>query len=829
MIKNLIILVIACLFTQNLSGQFTFTADDLPLPGDRLALRINNSTQTFTQANAGPNQTWDFSSSAAQIIEQLSYVNPTGQAGNDLFPESNIAATLMGGSSFVYFKATEDTLFTLGTFLGNSGNDDAFTVRYDPYQTEYVFPLGFGSQFNSSSVSELFLGEISPGNDFLLKQNVTTDIEVDGYGTVKTFQGEFNALRIKRTSLSVDSTFLITNNISQFFGATTTTNVTYEWLTQETRGPIVTIELAANTEATIATISVVDTALSSLGVGIEYEAPVASFVSAPLGVGDYVFIDESTGPPEQWFWDFGDGDTSSFAMPRHQFLQEGSFPVCLTVTNRVGENTYCDTIEIDNLIPKAAFNFTLQGQGVVNFENTTSSSGTTSFLWDFGDSTTTNLTSPTHTFSGEGPFTVCLIASNTFGSDTLCQEIIINDSPPETAFSYTAVSGASIQFEDQSTNGVSNWLWDFGDGNSSAEQNPLHSFPGEGDYTVCLVVFNFFGADTLCQQISIGRLRPLVAFAIENTGLGAYQFSDQSTNAPNAWAWDFGDGNQSQEQSPNHQYTQGGSYQVCLITSNDFGADSLCQALVVPDLQPQAGIGFNNQGKGEFQFSDLTTNEPNAWLWDFGDGDTSSLQNPIHSFAAEGNYQVCLQVANAFGVDTTCVMIGVFDLIPVAAFGSTITDSASVVFMDQSSNMPSSWLWDFGDGDTSTLQSPTHAYTSSGIYTVCLIAKNEFGADTLCQMINIVLTDLEIGGVELELRIGPNPVRENLNIQLQGALPAPYLEMRIINTLGHPVWQGRLIQQEEIDTQSWPGGMYWLELRTPEGGQLLKSYPLIKY
>jgi PKD repeat protein len=130
-------------------------------------------------------------------------------------------------------------------------------------------------------------------------------------------------------------------------------------------------------------------------------------------------------------------------------------------------------------------------------------------------------------------------------------------------------------------------------------------------------------------------------------------------------------------------------------------------------------------------FTDTSTNTPTIWAWDFGDGTTSILQNPIHIYEEEGTYTVSLISTNSAGssiaytqsVTVTAPIV----ITPVSSF-TELTTSLMTVFTDTSINSPTSWLWDFGDGITSTLQNPSHAYTIAGTYTVSLISTNSAGS-----------------------------------------------------------------------------------------------------
>jgi len=134
------------------------------------------------------------------------------------------------------------------------------------------------------------------------------------------------------------------------------------------------------------------------------------------------------------------------------------------------------------------------------------------------------------------------------------------------------------------------------------------------------------------------------------------------------------------------------------------------------------------------QFTDQSTNSPTQWAWDFGDGNTSFLQNPTHNYAAAGAYTVTLTATNALGSSSppAAQTIEVVAGPPTASFANPglAAIGQSVQFTDQSTNSPTQWAWDFGDGNTSFLQNPTHNYAAAGVYTVTLTATNALGSSS---------------------------------------------------------------------------------------------------
>ncbi|TND07990.1 MAG: cell surface protein [Bacteroidetes bacterium] len=150
---------------------------------------------------------------------------------------------------------------------------------------------------------------------------------------------------------------------------------------------------------------------------------------------------------------------------------------------------------------------------------------------------------------------------------------------------------------------------------------------------------------------------------------------------------------------------------------------------------PLANFSSATTGPLDFDFTDSSTGLTTSWAWDFGDGNTSTLQNPSHTYAAQGIYNVCLISTSPCGSDTICQQVSA--CLALSANYSSSLNGSSVNFTDLSAGSPTSWFWDFGDGNNSTAQNPSHTYATNGTYNVCLVATTGCGSDTTCQNITI--------------------------------------------------------------------------------------------
>ena len=247
---------------------------------------------------------------------------------------------------------------------------------------------------------------------------------------------------------------------------------------------------------------------------------------------------------------------------------------------------------------------------------------------------------------------------------------------------------------------------------------------------------------------------PTVSFAATKTSGPiplTVQFVDSSTNSPTSWAWSFGDGTTSVNQSPSHTYTTVGTFTVTLTATNSAGSSTTTQSgYITTTPAPPISSFTSNVTSGTVplyvQFTDTSANTPVSWLWFFGDGGTSTVQNPVYEYTTPGSYTVILTATNSAGSNTTDIAkyITASALTkPVTSFSSDVTTGSApltVQFTDTSQNSPTSWLWNFGDGSISTVQNPLHVFLGAGSYSVILTASNSAGSQTNSSSTDIVVT-----------------------------------------------------------------------------------------
>lgn len=307
-----------------------------------------------------------------------------------------------------------------------------------------------------------------------------------------------------------------------------------------------------------------------------------------------------------------------------------------------------------------------------------------------------------------------------------------NNNPPVTNFNAnnTTTCNGTLCFTDLSSNVPTSWLWNFGDGNTSTQQNPCHTYTSDGTYTVSLTAFNANGNDVMTKTnyITVNTAAQVLAPSCTPTTLSyccGYGITNVNFNTINNVTPDASEGYK--DFSCTHQTTisEGAFYPLSITTGTSNAQDT------------RVWIDFNNDGVFN-NTNELILDAPNAYnpstnfLVPSGAILNTPLRMRISSDVVGTLQNGCTN--NDFGqTEDYGVTIIANVLPPSSAFTATpqITCNDTVRFTDITSGSPISWLWYFGDGTTSTLQHPSHFYTSEGTYTVSLVTTNSFGQDSV--------------------------------------------------------------------------------------------------
>lgn len=479
---------------------------------------------------------------------------------------------------------------------------------------------------------------------------------------------------------------------------------------------------------------VVDFSICGAGLG-----GCQAYYSYTVNGGVVAFTNQSQGG-SYYNWNFGNGQTSSSPNPVYTYTQTGWYNVCLTVYDSTCQDTYCDSIYVTvggagNC--QADFVASVSG-ATASFTNTsTGTNPNTMYTWDFGDGTNSSLMNPTHTYTTNGAYTVCLYISVNLGggggfcTDTFCQTIYITGvGGCQAYFTYT-ISGGTVTFTNQSVGGT-NYNWNFGNGQTSTVTNPTQTYTQTGWYYVCLLTYGGACQSQYCDSIYInlgGAGNCQAAFIATVSGMtAAFTNTSTGTNNNTTYSWDFGNGATSNLQNPTYVYTSPGVYTVCLtITVTSPGGppciSSICQTITIQGGGGcQAYFTYTANG-GTVSFTNQSLGGT-FYNWSFGNGQTSNVANPTETYAQTGWYNVCLTIYDTVGCQSTycdSVYVTVGGAGCQANFVATVSGTTAA-FTNTSTGTTNgtTYSWNFGNGATSTLQNPTYTYTTSGTYNVCL-------------------------------------------------------------------------------------------------------------
>lgn len=493
---------------------------------------------------------------------------------------------------------------------------------------------------------------------------------------------------------------------------------------------------------------------SNASIGIQVlNSPTVAFVSpdtvscqAPHSVSFTATAPGAT----SYSWNFGvTGVTSSLQNPTYTYQNTGNFTVSLTVTNSAGCSTTLSKPNYIHIEPPFA-DFAAQPSPLgcvpttISFADlSTSTTGViTSWFWDLGNGTTSSLQNPSATYANTGQYTVILYIENSLGcKDTMVKTNYVKIGTPPTvnftANTFDVCASTPITFTNQSSPsgaGVS-YQWTFGDGGQSSNFGPTYTYQDTGWFDVKLVVNNQGCKDSLIKTNYIHIKPPITKFVLApNTGCSApktVNITNTSIYNPvtTTFYWDFGDGTNSTAANPgNHTYTAPGVFNVSLTVTDAANGCSGTSSKPFQLIPAQASFAANQTqtcAPDSIFFFNISTNITSS-EWDFGDGTTSTLTNPVHTYTAPGLYTVTLIVTNSINCKDTLTLVDYIDMngLPVSFEADTTIGCvpATIQFTDSTiQNVPIlQWSWDFGDGNTSNQQNPSHIYSVGGTFDVTL-------------------------------------------------------------------------------------------------------------
>jgi len=527
--------------------------------------------------------------------------------------------------------------------------------------------------------------------------------------------------------------------------------------------------------------SCTDTFCSTITIAGGATACNAAFTDSNLASTNSVyFINQSTASSSSFFnyWSFGDGNTSTSFNPLHTYANPGTYMVCLYMqdSSSVGicYDSTCQTIVVAGSTSSCNAAMTYTSSGCLGVFVNTSAAGYTNAVWYFGDGTSaTNLNQTvSHNYTGTAVYYPFLVITYGTGANTCVDTSYIGQlyiacgsgAGCNAAFTDTFINGACY-FTNQSTSSSNSFTsyWSFGDGNTSTSINPLHTYANPGTYTVCLYMQDSSSAgicyDSICQTIvAAGNTSSCNAAMTYTSSACLGVFVNTSAAGYTNAVWYFGDGTSAinLNQTVTHTYTGTGVYYPFVVVtwmvngSPCTDTSALGQLYVnCPNASP-CNAAFTVSSAGQVVYFTNTSSASNSTFssyWSFGDGGISGSTNPIHTYANNGIYSVCLYI-----VDSSSAGICTDSICQTITVGGSSSGTCNAAFIDSVSGLTAMFYnlstvsggatytsaWYFGDGFTSTQTNPIHTYNSPGVYTVCLvIISNNNCIDSFCQIVTV--------------------------------------------------------------------------------------------
>jgi gliding motility-associated-like protein len=524
----------------------------------------------------------------------------------------------------------------------------------------------------------------------------------------------------------------------------------YEWSTGETTQSI-TVLNSGNYSVKITKGICIGNVQKSVTV---FPKPIPAFKNTTVCKGiATAFTDQSIGG-SSWGWNFGDGAFGTGQNPQHTYAKAGIFTVTLVVR---GAGNCMDSIQqlvtVHDTPEASFFYYNSCTHDSIYFSNTSiidPSTTIASFLYNFDDGKTSNLSDPAHMYAKGGLYKVLLkitTADGCVGTATVSTQVY--ESPTAIADIKDICSIDSAKFINKSTiatGKITKYYWDFGDGSAidSTQWNPSHLY-APGTFEVMLVVVSQGCTDTLRKNIEVSP-SAIANFTTKDVCLNQPTvFTDQSTGPVQTYMWVFGDGNTGSDASPSHIYATAKTYSVTLtvITAKNCKTTITKKTTVYP--LPLAKFSAPNVCEGKMMlFKDQSTINGipfnGHWYWDFDDGATDTITSPQHLYAAVKQYNVSLKVVTSFGCADSVTKLITINPKPVVDFTTTDTAGCSpfvTTFVNQTtivSGKITKYLWEFGSlNSKSDLKDPpphtfyNPSYTTPIDYTIKLTATSDSG------------------------------------------------------------------------------------------------------
>ncbi len=686
--------------------------DGNPVAGFVPVASNNAYSVASPQINFGSHTIVSDSGFLAYVYEYASYESFGYSAGANL---SNLFAR------FEFASADFDTIFCPGDTVN-------FTGIGDPSIISYEWDFGDGGYTTGQFPKHVY--------DSLGRYEVKMLIQRVNSCDKDTIPG---ALNIVGPTVVAVPDYTICKSSGAITISTTPTNPTdtVKWSTGEI-GNSITVNPQVTTEYFVFAVSNKCPGIRDTFTVNVFD-PQVDFNTGNICFGNPItfFPSYLSGQVNTFQWSFGDGGTSALDTAVHLYTNPGNYNVRLVIVDSAGcRDTVNKTLDVNPVVNiNVSVSDVCFGQGVQFINSTTATTGGVVHEWQFGDGNTSTQQSPVHLYADTGTYQFTYIAVATGGcSDTLRSSVRVF---PQTQAAFTAPNqclGIPTAFTNSTFTGgaATTYQWNFGDGNTSTQENPTHNYTTSDTFNVTLISITPQGCnDTATQQVIVFP-RPMPSFESDSAchthtvtfaNNSAIQWGTFSSN------WSFGDGNTSALPSPTHLYADTGNYSVKLVLTSDNGCtDSITKtARIHPN--PTASFTVSDVCNDSSLVLNNTSSIPTGSItynWNFGDGNTATNANPSHKYTTTNTFNISVVVTSAFGcadtadADATIILGGLPNFTaPAVCEGFTTVFTDSTVL--KTGTTVNNFTWTFGDGNGANTQNTSHVYAAFGTYNAKLV------------------------------------------------------------------------------------------------------------
>ncbi len=466
--------------------------------------------------------------------------------------------------------------------------------------------------------------------------------------------------------------------------------------------------------------------------------PDVAYAVENVNFGDPAVFQNNTtiqsGNVQNWLWDFGDNESSASKNPSHRYSNQGNYHARLTAFSNKGcVDSASKTVSVYGL---PDVNFTFENVCLfseMNFTNTSTIIGGTTYIWNFGDgSPVTSAINTSHNYAEPGNYKVTLKAISSLGGvDSIVKTVSVFQRSSPNFEVENICEGTTAAFANHTTpTAISiTYFWDFGNGQTDVRTDPSVEYANSGSYLVKMKATTSNGCIDSISKIVEVYPQPVADFSVENVPYRqASVFVNESSIMPYSklsYHWEFGDGKASDTINPVYIYEAPAVYPVVLTATSEYGCSNSIGKQTTIFALPVAKFSFKNVCDGDSMVYINESTIPSGNLtfeWEFGDGNSSIKEAPSHLYQNPGSYTTRLIcISNNGARDTVFNTVQVFDL-PVAEFNfNEACDGYTTNFENISSvnnGQLVSILWDFGDGTNSVQKNPTKDYLNSAEYNV---------------------------------------------------------------------------------------------------------------